>query len=102
MRRTKGSTGVSGVPGNGNLLMMPSPNSCPDLASRIEARKSAWTVDDLALLLEMSPKTLYKMAKSGNIPAIRIGGMIRFDPALTAEWLRARTTGTGFRQRKAA
>jgi hypothetical protein len=102
MRRAKGFTGHAGVPGNGKLLLLPVPNSRPDLASRIEARNSAWTVDDLALLLEMSPKTLYKMAKSERIPAIRIDGMIRFDPALTAEWLRARTTGMGFRQKKAA
>jgi hypothetical protein len=102
MRRAKGFIGNPDVRGNGNLLMMPAPNSSPDLASRIEARKSAWTVDDLAFLLEMSPKTLYKMAKSERIPAIRIDGMIRFDPALTAEWLRARTTGMGFRHKKAA
>jgi len=83
-------------------MVMPLPNDCPDLASRIEARKSAWTVEDLALLLEMSPKTLYKMAKSERIPALRIGGMLRFDPKLTAEWLRAKTTGMGYRQKKAA
>jgi hypothetical protein len=81
---------------------MPPLSDHPDLASRIEARKSAWTAENLALLLEMSPKTLYKMAKSERIPAVRIDGMIRFDPALTAEWLRARTTGMGFRQKRAA
>jgi len=102
MRRTKGFIGIAGVPGIGSVITMPTPNSCPDLASRIEARKSAWTVDGLALLLEISPKTLYKMAKSERIPAIRIDGIIRFDPALTAEWLRARTTGMGFRLKQAA
>jgi hypothetical protein len=81
---------------------MPPLSDHPDLASRIGARRTAWTAEDLAFLLEMSPKTLYKMAKSERIPAIRIDGMIRFDPALTAAWLRARTTGMGFRQRKAA
>lgn len=84
------------------MLEMPLLRESLDLAGRIAARKSAWTVEDLALLLEMSPKTLYKMVESENIPAIRIKGMIRFDPVLTAEWLRARTTGTGFRQRGAA
>ena len=77
-------------------------NNNMDLAGRIASRRTAWRVEDLAHLLEMSPKTLYKMAKAGNIPAIRIGGMIRFDPVLSAEWLRARTTGTGFSQKKAA
>lgn len=102
MKPTRGFDGYSDGTGNGSLVLMPLLHHNLDLASRIASRKSAWTVDDLALLLEMSPKTLYKMAKSGNIPAIRIGGMIRFDPVLTAEWLRARTTGIGFRQRKAA
>jgi hypothetical protein len=82
--------------------MSPLRDDNSDLASRIEARKTAWTAEGLALLLEISPKTLYKMAKSERIPAIRIDGMIRFDPVLTAEWLRARTTGMGFRQKKAA
>lgn len=83
-------------------MVMPPLNDNADLASRIERKKTAWTAEDLALLLELSPKTLYKMAKSERIPAIRIDGMIRFDPSLTAEWLRAKTTGMGFRQRIAA
>ena len=102
MRRTKGFAGSCGAPGSGSLVVMPAPNSHSDLASRIEAKKTAWTAEDLAGLLEMSSKTLYKMAKSERIPAIRIDGMIRFDPALTAEWLRARMTGMGFRQKTAA
>lgn len=69
-----------------------------DLASRIEAKNSAWTAEDLADLLEVSPKTLYKMANSGRIPVIRIVGMIRFDPVLTADWLRARTAGLVLRK----
>jgi excisionase family DNA binding protein len=73
-----------------------------DLAGRIEAKISAWTAESLADLLELSPKTLYKMANSGRIPVIRIGGTLRFDPLLTAEWLRARTAGTFWNQRKAA
>ena len=66
------------------------------------SRNSAWTVEALADLLEVSPKTLYKMANSGRIPVIRIAGMLRFDPVLVADWLRARTTGFPKIQRKAA
>lgn len=102
LRTSRGFAVCCGAPGDGSLVVMPDPNSHSDLASRIEAKKTAWTAEDLAALLEMSSKTLYKMAKSGRIPAIRIDGMIRFDPALTAEWLRARTTGMGFRQKEAA
>lgn len=45
-------------------------------------------VDDLAEVLAMSPKTIYAKVKSGTIPASLIGGAIRFDPHLIAEWLR--------------
>lgn len=58
------------------VVMPPLSDDNPDLASRIEARKTAWTAEGLALLLEISLKTLYKMAKSERIPAIRIDGMI--------------------------
>lgn len=68
-----------------------------DLASRIESKTSAWTVEALADLLDVSPKTLYKMAKSGRIPVIRIGGMLRFNPVHRADWLQARTVGTALR-----
>jgi excisionase family DNA binding protein len=102
LKPTRGFAGCTDGTGSGRLLEMPLFRDNLDLAGRIASRKSAWTVEDLALLLELSPKTLYKMAKSGNIPAIRIGGMIRFDPVLIAESLTARTTGTGFRQRRAA
>jgi len=102
LRRPKGFAGYYGAPGSGNLVIMPLLSDHPDLASRIEARKSAWKVAELAALLEYSPKTLYKMAKAGTIPNIRIRGGLRFDPVHTAEWLRARTIRMGYGQKKAA
>ena len=78
--------------------MMPPKEQKLDLASRIEAKSSAWTVEDLADLLEVSPKTLYKLASSGRISVIRIGGMLRFDPVLTANWIRSRTTGLALKK----
>jgi excisionase family DNA binding protein len=77
---------------------MPRTDGQLDLASMIEAKASAWTVEALADLLAVSPKTLYKMANSGRIPVIRIAGMLRFDRVLTANWLRARMTGTALRK----
>jgi excisionase family DNA binding protein len=44
----------------------------------------------LAELLALSPKTLYARVKAGTIPSIRIGGSIRFDPAVTANWLQSK------------
>jgi excisionase family DNA binding protein len=44
---------------------------------------------ELAEALNMSPKTIYAIAKSGTLPAVRIGQSIRFDPPAVAKWLRS-------------
>lgn len=62
-----------------------------DLAGRIAALPGALSVPKLATLLGFSRSAIYEMAQSGRIPHIRIGSSIRFDPALTAQWLRERT-----------
>jgi excisionase family DNA binding protein len=49
------------------------------------------TVKELAPLLAMSPKTLYARVERGTLPAVRSGSLIRFDPYLTAEWLRSQS-----------
>ncbi len=62
-----------------------------DIVSYIRCRRAALTADDLAELLSMSRKHLYKLAKDGRIPSYRIGGAVRFDPRATADWLENRT-----------
>jgi excisionase family DNA binding protein len=61
-----------------------------DLASRIAQRGSALSAQELAILLSCTASYLLKRAKAGKMPSYRIGGMVRFDPAITAGWLRAR------------
>jgi excisionase family DNA binding protein len=58
------------------------------LPQRIEGFKRALTAAELAVLLAISPITIYKMAKTGRIPCFRIGTAVRFDPREIAEWLR--------------
>ena len=60
------------------------------LAETIRARKTAWKAEELSVLLALSQKHLYKLAKSGRMPCVRIGGAVRFDPHTTANWLEAR------------
>ena len=60
----------------------------PDLVSIIERKRGAWSAAALAELLECSEKHIYALARSGRMPHLRIDGMIRFDPCVTAEWLR--------------
>jgi hypothetical protein len=60
------------------------------LADRIGSYRGALTARQLSEILAISPILLYKMAKSGRIPSLRIGGCVRFCPRTTARWLRER------------
>jgi excisionase family DNA binding protein len=61
------------------------------IADQIEKKDHMLTIEELASMLQFSPKTLYAKVKAGTIPVARLGGSLRFDPKLTSEWLRART-----------
>jgi excisionase family DNA binding protein len=64
-----------------------------DLAESLEKRTTALTVCDVAALLNVSERQVYKLASDGGIPSFRIGGSVRFDPAAFASWLRQRIAG---------
>jgi len=63
------------------------------IADTIERYPRMLTVKELAQLLAESPKTTYARVKRGSQPATLVGGAIRFDPFLTAEWLRSQSAG---------
>jgi len=56
--------------------------------AKVWATKGALTVAQLASMLSMSQKTIFKMVAAGRIPAYRIGGSIRFDGRTIIDWLR--------------
>ncbi len=41
-----------------------------------------------AELLSVSSRTVYALVERGELPAIRVGGQIRFVPSTLEEWLR--------------
>ena len=43
--------------------------------------RNFYTVKELAALLAVKPITIYRMVERGQLPAIRIGKSLRFDPA---------------------
>jgi len=45
------------------------------------------TVDSVATLLGKSTKTIRRMVSSRQIPFLRIGGELRFDPSALILWL---------------
>ena len=59
-----------------------------DLADSLEKRATALTVSDVASLLNISERQVYKLAADGRIPCFKIGNSIRFDPAAFGAWLR--------------
>jgi predicted DNA-binding transcriptional regulator AlpA len=58
----------------------------------IEQKKGALRANDIARILDLSAKQIYKMAASGEIPSLRIANSVRFDPHDFAVWLRARSS----------
>ena len=52
------------------------------------------TLKELSAYLQLSRSTLYQLAQTGKIPALKIGGVWRFHPDLVDRWLaNQRTTG---------
>ena len=43
--------------------------------------RNFYTVKELAALLVVKPITIYRMVERGQLPAVRIGKSLRFDPA---------------------
>ena len=60
-----------------------------DIASTLDERAGrAMTVEELADLLALDKKTIYRRIRQRQIPAFRIGTAVRCDPRRIAEWLR--------------
>jgi len=59
------------------------------IADRIAAHDGALTPLELAEYTGHSRKTIYAKVKKGSIPHFNFDGSIRFDPFLTAQWVRA-------------
>ena len=57
----------------------------------IRSKRAFLTAEELSDLLSVSRKHIYKLAKGGRIPHKRLGGLVRFDPKETADWLEERS-----------
>jgi excisionase family DNA binding protein len=58
------------------------------LAEIVEGKKEALRVTEVARILDVSIKKIYRMAALGQIPSLKISNSIRFDPHEVAMWLR--------------
>lgn len=48
------------------------------------------TVDELAEWLKVKPRTVYQWVHEQYIPVMKLGALVRFDPASVSRWLRER------------
>lgn len=57
------------------------------IADTLKERRTAITVPELAKMLSLSPRQLYKMAAANRIPNFKVGTSVRFDPGDIREWI---------------
>lgn len=58
------------------------------------------TVEEAAEYLRLNPSTVYRRARTGEIPAVRVGGTIRFVQEVIDEWLRLSSWGWSVARRQ--
>src|SRR3989338_3711257 len=59
-----------------------------DVSGRREMLNDVMTVSEVAEYLRVNPQTVYRKAKAGEMPVVRIGRAIRFRRAELEDWLR--------------
>jgi excisionase family DNA binding protein len=57
------------------------------LVEQLRSKKKALTVEELADILCIAIRTLYKEVEDDHIPYFRVRTSIRFDPHQIADWL---------------
>jgi excisionase family DNA binding protein len=60
------------------------------LADSLEQKRRALVVVEVAQLLNISERQVYKLVSGHRIPCFKIGASIRFDPVAISGWLRGK------------
>lgn len=47
------------------------------------------TTEELSRYLKLNPQTVYRKARAGEIPAVKMGGTLRFVREVVDDWIRA-------------
>lgn len=57
-------------------------------APNIRGSQRLWTVDDMAELFNVRPRTVYDWVYRGSVPFIKVNGsLLRFEPGAIEKWL---------------
>jgi excisionase family DNA binding protein len=60
------------------------------MLEELKAKRSAMTVKEIADILSLSPREIYRLAATNQIPHFRIGASVRFDARTVLVWLESR------------
>jgi excisionase family DNA binding protein len=60
-----------------------------ELANAPGPDDALWTVEEVRGYLRVSRSWVYGAAARGELPSLRIGGLLRFDPQVVRAWARA-------------
>lgn len=69
--------------------------SAGGLMDCLSGKRRALVVTDVAELLSISERQVYKLVAADRIPCFKIGGSIRFDPLAISVWLRQKMSSAG-------
>jgi excisionase family DNA binding protein len=61
-------------------------------AAALPAERLLLKPDEASAALSISPRLLWGLTKAGEIPAVRIGRAVRYDPADLRRWIEAQKT----------
>lgn len=71
-----------------NRSRVPATGCGTDAAKKDVADGSLWTASDVATYLQTSRSWVYHQSEAGKLPCLRVGGLLRFDPATVRAFAR--------------
>ncbi len=57
------------------------------------------TIKEVAQFLSLSEKTIYRLVKTGTLPALKVGGQWRFEQKILDAWVARSVNGTQNKQK---
>lgn len=64
------------------------------ILKNLRGRTAPLNVKDFAELLDVTEGTIQRWVRRNQVPAIRVGDVIRFDPGMLADWVELQTAGS--------
>jgi excisionase family DNA binding protein len=64
------------------------------ILKNLRGRTAPLNVRDLAELLDVTEATIQRWVRRHQVPAIRVGDVIRFDPGMLADWVELQAAGS--------